>query len=162
MPNEMGNQGLAMKLRILVFEDEFVIRKPICTFLRSNGHEVLDFPSPVTCALVSENKSVCPRDHACADLVITDMNVPGMTGLELVRMLAAKGCHAPPKNKIVISSALTPAQEAEFRALGCHYLHKPFQLDELWHLVQYCEENTPPDRELAPIEDLLKTVRSQQ
>lgn len=150
-----------MKLRILVFEDDFTIRKPICNFLRAKGYEVLDFPSPLTCALVSEKQCACPREHACADLVITDMNMPGMTGLELIRMLADKGCHAPPQNKIVISSALSAEQHAEFRALGCHFLPKPFQLHELWKAVQICEQNVAPDRQLAPLEDLWKTIRSQ-
>jgi CheY-like chemotaxis protein len=151
-----------MKLRILVFEDDFTIRKPICNFLRAKGHEVLDFPSPLTCALVADKRCACPREHACANLVITDMNMPGMTGLELIRMLADKGCHAPPQNKIVISSALTAGQIAEFRALGCHFLPKPFQLQELWKAVQVCEQTVAPDRQLAPLEDLWKTIRSQQ
>jgi len=151
-----------MKLRILVFEDESIIRKAICTFLRRKGCEVLDFPSPVTCALVSGQPCECPREHACADLIITDMNMPGMTGLELVRLLADKGCHAPPQNKIVISSLLSPEQEAEFNALGCHFLPKPFELAELWQLVRSCAENTPHDRELTPVEDLWKTTGHQQ
>lgn len=152
---------MSMKLRILVFEDEFVIRKPICNFLRSKGYEVLDFPSPVTCALVTDKKCACPRDHACADIVITDMNMPEMTGLELIRMLADKGCHAPPQNKIVTSSSLTPEQHEEFRTLGCHFLPKPFQLHELLELIQECERNISPDRQLAQVEDLWKTIRNQ-
>jgi CheY-like chemotaxis protein len=94
--------------------------------------------------------------------VITDMNMPGMTGLELIRMMADKGCHAPPKNKIVISPSLTTEQHEEFRGLGCHFLPKPFQLSELLALIQECEKNIATDRQLAPIEDLWKTIRNHQ
>jgi len=148
-----------MKMRILVFEDEFSVRKPLCSYLRLRGHEVLDFPSPVTCELVVSKKCTCPRDQACADLVITDMKMPEMSGLDLVRVLAEKGCKAPTKNKIVISSSLSPDQEEEFRLLGCHYLHKPFDLEDLSELLQACEKNISPDRELVPIEELRKTCR---
>jgi len=151
-----------MKTRILLFEDEHTIRKPLCTFLRAKGYEVLDFPSPMTCTLVAEQKCTCSRDRACADLVITDMKMPGMTGLELIRMMAEKGCHASARDKIVISSAITPEQAVEFRALGCHYLPKPFELAELLRLIQVCEKNIPPDRQLVPAEELWKTVRNHQ
>jgi hypothetical protein len=77
----------------------------------------------------------------------------------MIRVMEARGCHAPPQNKIVISSAITPEQEREFRALGCHILPKPFQLEELGRMVKECEANTPPGRILVPLEELWKTVR---
>ena len=147
-------------MRILLFEDEHVIRRPLCVFLRSRGYEVLDFPSPLTCTLVTEQKCTCSRDRACADLVITDMKMPGMTGLELIRMMAEKGCHASTGAKIVISSGLTPEQAVELRTLGCHFLPKPFQMQELLALIEVCELDIPPDRELVPVEELWKTVRN--
>jgi len=146
-----------MKMRILVFEDSFSVRKPLCLFLRRKGHEVLDFPSPVTCELVVSKTCTCPLNHACADLVITDMIMPEMSGLDLVRVLAEKGCKAPSQNKIVISSVLTPEQEAEFRSLGCNYLRKPFELNTLEELLQTCEKNLSPTRKLIPLEELRKT-----
>ena len=149
-----------MKTRILLFEDEPSIRRPLCTFLRARGYEVLDFPSPVTCTLVTEQKCVCSRERACADIVVTDMKMPGMTGLELIRMMEEKGCHASTKDKIVISSGITPEQAVEFRTLGCHYLPKPFQLEDLLSLIQVCEKNIPSDRQLVPVEELLTTVRN--
>lgn len=151
-----------MKMRILLFEDEHAIRRPLCVFLRARGYEVLDFPSPMTCTLVTEKKCTCTRDRACADLVIADMKMPGMTGLELIRMMAEKGCHASPQDKIIISSSLTPEQAVELRTLGCHFLHKPFQLEELLKLVHVRKQHIPPDRKLVPVEELWKTVRNHQ
>lgn len=150
-----------MNLRILVFDDENIIRAPIRIFLKDHGYEVLDFASPVSCALISENQCPCPRDHACADIVITDMNMPGMSGLELVRKMADNGCHVPPENKIVISSALTLKQEAELHALGCHYLPKPFELDALLTLILNCRQNVLHERKLVPREELLRSTAGQ-
>jgi len=61
---------------------EHAIRRPLCVFLRARGYEVLDFPSPMTSTLLTEQKCVCSRERACADLVINDMKMLGMTGLE--------------------------------------------------------------------------------
>jgi DNA-binding response OmpR family regulator len=151
-----------MKTRILLFEDEPAIRRPLCAFLRAQGYEVLDFHSPMACTLVAEQKCTCSRDRACADLVITDMKMPGMTGLELIRMMAVKGCRTSTKDKILISSGVSPEEAVEFQTLGCHYLPKPFQLEELLALVQACEKNIPPDRQLVPVEELWKTVCNHQ
>jgi CheY-like chemotaxis protein len=147
-------KGIAMQLRVLVFEDEIAIRRPICAFLMSHGYEVFGYPSPTACALVSEHKCECPREHACADILITDMRMPEMTGLELIRLMAVKGCVVPPQNKIVISTATTPEQREEFVALGCHFLPKPFQLDALLDVVKACAKNVSPDRKLIPSEIL--------
>jgi CheY-like chemotaxis protein len=143
-----------MKLRILVFEDQTSILGPICTFLRAQGYEVLGYPSPITCALVSDSECECPLEYACADILITDMNMPEMTGLEMIHMMVSKGCYIPPQNKIVISSAISPEQKEEFISLGCHFLPKPFQLGDLLRVVRACEKNVPCDRKLIPIEIL--------
>ena len=143
-----------MKIRILIFEDETSIRRPLSTFLQSKGYEVLAFPSPISCALFSRNLCICPRDHACADMVITDMQMPEMNGLELIRTMAVKGCCVPPRNKIVISSAVTPEQKAELVALGCIFLPKPFELGDLLAIIRDCEKNIPTERKLITIEEL--------
>ena len=149
-----------MKIRILLFEDEHAIRRPLCVFLRARGYEVLDFPSPMTCTLVTDKKCTCSRDRACADLVIADVRMPGMTGLELISMMAGKGCHTSTRHKIIISSSLTPEQAVDLRTLGCHLFPKPFQMEKLLKLIQDCEKHIPPDRKLVPVEELWKTVRN--
>jgi len=88
--------------------------------------------------------------------------MPGMTGLELIRMMAEKGCHASTQDKIIISSSLTPEQIVELRKLGCHIFSKRFQLEELLKLIHVREQHIPPDRKLVPVEELWKTVRNHQ
>lgn len=149
-------------MRILIFEDDDNTRELLDTFLVSKGYEVLSFSSPITCALATLNKCKCPLEHACADAIITDMNMPGMSGLELVRFQRERACHAPPQNKAVISAALTLAQEQEFRTLGCRCFRKPFKLDDLLDWVRSCEVNIPEGRELEPIEELWKSSTRQQ
>ena len=151
-----------MRIRILLFEDEHAVRRPLSNFLRSKGHEVLEFPSPLSCTLMADKQCDCTRDHACADMMITDMKMPEMTGLELIRMMKERSCHTPPKNKVVITSSLTPEQSMEIQNLGCHFLPKPFHFEDIFSLVEDCEKNVPPDRKLASVEEIWDTIRNSQ
>jgi CheY-like chemotaxis protein len=148
-----------MKIRILMFEDETAILRPICTFLRAQGYEVLGFNTPKACPLLSDSKHECPHDQACADILITDMNMPEMTGYELIRTLARKGCGIPLRNIIVISSTMPSGQREEIASLGSHFLPKPFQLGALLRVIRDCNYNIDPSRELIPIETLSNSMR---
>lgn len=147
-----------MPTRILLFEDDPDTRKLFCTFLEAHGFEVLAFPSPLSCSLVTRGGCWCPREHVCADVIITDMKMPGMTGLELIRFQRDHACKAPPQNKAVISAALSAEQKQEFLELGCRCLGKPVKLAELLEWVRQCEAAIPPGRQLTPARDLWLTA----
>lgn len=149
-----------MTKRILIFGNQAGIRKMYSFFLRSKGYEVLHFPSPATCALIVDQKCTCPRDHVCADIILADMDMQEITGLELIRCQKELGCHAAPQNKAVLSTGLTAIQKQEIMDLGCHSFLMPFRLQYLLAWVKECEKNIPPERQLAPYKDLLETVQA--
>lgn len=143
-----------MSIRILLFEDDDDLRQLVSAFLNGQGYEVLAFASPLACAMIAQGKCQCPRENSCADILITDMHMPGMSGLELIQFQAQRGCHAPAENKLVLSSALTPGLESELRSLGCRMLRKPFRLSELLEVVKDCAASIDPGRRLTPLEAL--------
>jgi CheY-like chemotaxis protein len=149
-----------MTKRILIFGDHDETRNLFSFFLRSKGYEVLHFPDPASCALIVEKRCTCPRDHMCADFILADMEMQGMTGLELIRCQKEMGCHAPPQNKAVFSTGLTPNQQQEVRALGCKSLQMPFRLQSLLAWINECEANIPSGRKLVPYQALLKTAHA--
>lgn len=141
--------------RILIFGDKENTASLYCIFLRSKGYEVLHYPSPATCALVARQTCACPRDHVCADMLLAEMDMEGITGLELIQRQSERGCRAIPQNKAVISAGLKYGQEKEIRALGSISFQKPLRLMDLLAWVSECEQNIPPGRELTPYEELL-------
>lgn len=149
-----------MKLRVLLFEDQTMLRKAIANALRSESYEVLDFSSPICCSIGGMQKCECPHDHVCADVIISDINMPKMSGLELIRLQSQKGCHAHPQNKIIISGKGTQREEEEILAMGCHFLRKPFQIHDLLALLNECKKNIPSDRKLVPCEELLRVAQN--
>jgi signal transduction histidine kinase len=79
--------SVSSKLRILLVDDEQVVREVIALFLRHQAHEVEVTPSAVEALrLVREQKF---------DLVITDHAMPGMTGGDFVATLRSAGFQIP-------------------------------------------------------------------
>jgi CheY-like chemotaxis protein len=149
----------AQATRILVFGDHEELGSLCTLYLRSKGYEVFHFPSPTACALIAQQNCTCPRDHVCADILITEMDMEGMTGLDLIRHQRDRGCRALPGNKAVISTSFNKKQESEATSLGCKTLLKPFRLLDMMEWVNKCEMNITPDRKLIPQEELLETVQ---
>lgn len=152
------SQEVPLPTRILFFGDHEEIGNLYSLFLRTKGYEVLHFPSPVTCALINKQKCTCPRDYACADILIADMDMEAMTGLELIRHQNEKECRVLSEHRAVISKVFTFEQEHEAAALGCKTLLKPFRLMAMMEWVKKCEMNIPPARKLTPHNELLETA----
>jgi CheY-like chemotaxis protein len=71
------------------------------------------------------------QEHPDCGLVILDINMPGMTGLELLRHCKRRGVFAKVP-MIVISSEQRPEDIERAMAYGADaYLVKPFKVDEL-------------------------------
>jgi len=116
--------------RIVVAEDDFEMRRLVSECLRKAGyevHEVMDGPA----LLRYVESSLMIRSRT--DLVVTDVRMPGYSGLEIVTCLREAGVHVP----VVIMTAfgnLEVQQRAE--QLGATLLDKPFKLDELKTVVE--------------------------
>lgn len=71
--------------RILVVEDEEAVRRAVVRILRAGGYQVSD-AADGTAAL-----AVAAAEASPLDLLVTDIVMPGMSGRELARRLAAAG-----------------------------------------------------------------------
>lgn len=111
--------------RILVVEDDSDIAQLLARRLRSYDHTVHTAPS----ARLAMN--TVGLDFP-ADLVILDVNLPGMNGFDLLSELRRHPELDNPQLPAVFLSAITsPENFARGHALGCVYLTKPFVSGEL-------------------------------
>jgi DNA-binding response OmpR family regulator len=62
--------------RILVIEDDEVVRRTVCRMLRSGGHEVIETDQG------GAGMKALLREHP--DLVVTDLLMPGQDGIETI------------------------------------------------------------------------------
>jgi DNA-binding NtrC family response regulator len=113
-----------MKKCILVVEDEEKLRRVIELQLTSAGFEVEKASS------AEEGLRRADR----ADLVLTDLRLPGMNGLELLAQIRRQNMHAP---VIVMTAFGTVETAVEAMKSGANdFLMKPFSLDHLMAVVQ--------------------------
>ena len=68
-----------------------------------------------------------------ADIIIADVNIPDMDGMELLRRIKQEH----PDKKFVITTSI-PSLEAEARQLGADaFLSKPYDINDLFAIVQH-------------------------
>ncbi len=80
------------------------------------------------------------RGHS--DLVITDLRLPGMSGIDLARKLQ-RGPHAQPV--ILVTAYTTPEPSSELERAGIvECFSKPFQIDQLRQSVHRALDAQPP------------------
>jgi DNA-binding NtrC family response regulator len=109
---------------ILVIEDEEKLRRVIGLHLGSAGYQVK--------AAGTAEEGIKHADDV--DLILTDLKLPGMTGLELLEKLRAQNWGAP---VIVMSAFGTVENAVEAMKKGAvDFLPKPFSLDHLSVVVE--------------------------
>jgi len=110
-----------MPATILVAEDQTDIRELIALNLRNAGYEVTTV-NDGTAALASQNEQA-------SDLLILDLMMPGLDGLEVCKALRARGRNTP---ILMLTAKATELDRVLGLELGADdYLTKPFSLAEL-------------------------------
>ena len=132
-PSYGGSPELSPSV-ILLVDDDPDVRSLTRTFLEHEGYSV--FSSGDAERAVQIFRSV-PQ----VDLLVTDLYMPGRSGLELARELKAIRSEVPVL--LISGGVLEEQQEAGLRDEGWSFLSKPFGLTELLGAVH---------RILAPIE----------
>ncbi len=113
-------------MRILVVEDEPTLREGLTDLLEAAGHQVR--------AVADGREAVHPGSAAAADLVVLDLMLPGLDGIEVCRQLR----QTHPQLGILM---LTARGAEEDKVAGLHagaddYLTKPFGARELLARVE--------------------------
>ena len=128
LPQSPTRPELAQATRILVVEDEDLIREMLVLALEEEGYEVNTAVDGRTALALFQDPEPTDREFQF-DLLILDLMLPQINGLDLCRLLRYHGNFVP----ILILSA--KASETD-RVLGLEvgaddYLTKPFSMREL-------------------------------
>jgi len=107
--------------RILLVDDSSFQRKSVCRLLSDLGHEVAEAENGEVGLHLAESKK--------PDLIITDLLMPVMDGLSLLRGLKRRGLATP---AIVASADIQQATREECLHLGARaFLTKPITTADL-------------------------------
>lgn len=113
--------------RILVIDDDANLREVVRYILTEAGHDV------TAAASGEEGLKALPAGF---DLVLTDIRMPGIDGMEVLRRIREDADESAPP-VIVLTAHGTVEQAVAAMKLGAFsYLLKPFQRDDLRHTVE--------------------------
>lgn len=111
--------------KILVVDDEPNARAALAELLSGEGYDVE--------TAVDGLQALPKLDKFAPDLILTDLEMPGLDGFGLIRKVKERD----PEPAVVVMSAL-PAHDvaAELRSGTVGYLLKPINLRKLFHVIE--------------------------
>lgn len=124
------------KPRVLVVDDDVILRRVVRSALAQAGFDV---------AQVGSGRDALSLASAYElDLIVTDLQMPGMSGLELLRALRRQEHYCP----VIVMSGSTDARADSILAAGAFaFLPKPFGVHDLQSAARSAVERP---RTLAP------------
>ncbi|HXE76423.1 MAG TPA: sigma-54 dependent transcriptional regulator [Candidatus Xenobia bacterium] len=146
--NSVENVALKAKARILIVDDELVVRDSLGKWFVTEGYQV-ETVSSAREAL----EAITRQDFA---LALIDIKMPGMDGMELQQRL-----HEADPNLLIILMTGYASVETAVQALkrGAYdYITKPFDPDELVHLVSKALEHRQAKHEVARLQESLQEI----
>ena len=113
--------------RILIVDDQRDITRMLRIAVEAlgRGYVVVDVPSA--------EEALLEVRRAPVDVLVTDLRLPGITGLELIKRLRNLASQAA---MIVISAHADEVTQSECRRLGAIFFPKPLSLDAFLNTVQ--------------------------
>lgn len=113
--------------RLLIVDDELDVREFAANFFRKRKIEVIAVPSG--------EEAIVVIDAQDPDLVLLDIKMDGIDGIETLRRIRQKG----KGTKVIMVTGRKPEESDAFnecKKLGIsNYIHKPLELDELERVV---------------------------
>ncbi len=113
---------------VLIVDDEAALRQLLETSLSRKGYKV------TTARDGLEAIDQLGRGEKKFDVVLLDLNMPGATGIEVLKVLKVT---QPGVKVLVLTGHLTLETRGEFEQLGQkHFIRKPYTLDELGRQIR--------------------------
>jgi PAS domain S-box-containing protein len=131
-PPGLGERALGTA-RVLVVEDQESVRRQACRILAAHGYEVHD----------ASGAEQALADWRPVDVLVTDVVMPGMSGLELARSAGER----TPDLRVVYMSGHTEDTVVHdgARTRNLSYLQKPFTRASLLRAVEDALAAAPPE-----------------
>jgi two-component system nitrogen regulation response regulator NtrX len=130
--------------RLLIVEDDEKIRAGLLLQLREEGY------APQAVSRAEEALTwLGDARQPLPELLLLDVRLPGMSGVDLVRELVAAGRFPP---TIILSGEASISETVEALRLGVHdFIEKPFSRERLLRAIENALENAALKREVASL-----------
>ena len=130
-----GNESL------LIVDDEDAIRHILRTAFTRKGYSVISASNGLEAIEILGNPS-----HTI-DAVLLDINMPGASGVDVVRAIKARRPELP---VLILSGHINAESRNALEQLGqTEFISKPYRLDELGRRIRYMVGDDPEQEEVA-------------
>lgn len=139
MSDRLGENGQG---RVLVVDDHARARESMTDILQHAGHDVR-----CCCSAVEALQSL---EQWSPDVILTDLQMPGMNGIEFIRAMGERNVEA---QTVMVTAHATVSAAVDAMRLGAlDFIEKPFDVNQLEQLVaralQHC--NSEQQRSSVP------------
>ena len=137
------------KPRVMLYDDDQIVLDMLKLFFIRRGYEVFDYIAPVVCPLKKNPSESCDNFQPCVDVIISDYQMPKMTGIELLQNQSKNGCKVATKMKVIMSGYSDENIIAQCNELGYSFFQKPFTFSKLSAWLNEHEKHFDLSQQLA-------------
>lgn len=136
---------------LLLVEDDDTFRQTAARWMARKGHRVSEAPNG------GDGLRQCERHHF--DVAVVDMNMPGMTGMEVLQRIKDGGMDT---EVIILTGQATVENAVQAMKLGASdYLTKPFPLADLEQRCILARERGALRKENRQLKDIIRRSRGE-
>ena len=126
---------------VLIVDDEDMVRTALEQWLRLSGFDTL--------TAANAGQAMTAIDDRRPEIVLTDVRMPGLSGMDLLRSIAERGL--PTEVILITGHGDVPMAVEAMRAGAFDFLQKPYVPDQLVHSISRAAEQARLKRELADL-----------
>lgn len=117
-------------MHILIIEDEEALSDLLGYILEEEGYAIT--------IAHDYDEAIAHLDLDQFDIVMADMTIPGGNGIDLVDVASEKN----PRSQYIVMSGyeLSDDQRERIDSLRCHFLSKPFKINEVSNMIKNISE----------------------
>ncbi len=127
-PQRARHEPVSEKMRVLLAEDDDELRHALADVLRREGYEVVAVAHGRALLEQLGASLLLERRDAPADIIISDVRMPGLSGMQLLESVRGRGWRTP---VVLISGVADDDTHRRAKALGAELLDKPIDVARL-------------------------------
>ena len=125
----------------LVLDDNSICRFLLAEIMKERNIKVSAYADPVSC--LEKHLADLEKQPFLFDFILTDNQMPGMTGLEFLQKLQEKGVALRVERVAVISGNWSEQELQQARSLGCRIFAKPCDISRLHEWIDTVLKERP-------------------
>jgi len=128
------------KPRVMIIDDEAIFLDSLKRWLSRRNYEVFTFNNPTVCPVYEKKTGNCMKENPCADIIITDFNMPGMNGFEFLQYQSQRGCKIDKRNKAIVSGYIDYETIEIINKSDYSFFEKPLDLSLMSDWLNECKK----------------------